>query len=269
MGLAVSDDYRQRRTEIDQVGCSFMKILETSGLKKFFYRLQALKGVDLHVEEGELVGLIGPNGSGKTTLFDCITGILKPSGGKVYFKDKDITNFKPDGSYKMGIGRTFQLAQLFPEMTVMENMLLAIQESQGSMLNRLFRIREDDNRNKALSLLEFLKIGHVRDEFAKNLSYGQQKLLDLGMVLMADPELILLDEPLAGVNRSLAVEIVERIRELRKNCGCTFIIIEHDMKVVMDLCERIVVLDYGEKIAEGTPQEIQNNEKVLSAYFGG
>jgi branched-chain amino acid transport system ATP-binding protein len=246
-----------------------MKILETKGLKKYFYQLEALKGVDLHIEEGELLGLIGPNGSGKTTLFDCVTGILKPSAGKVFFKDKDITDFKPDWSYKMGIGRTFQLAQLFPEMTIMENMLLAIQESQGTMLNRLFRIREDDNRKKALSLLEFLKIDHVKDEFAKNLSYGQQKLLDMGMVLMSDPELIMLDEPLAGVNRSLAIEIVERIRELQQNYGCTFVIIEHDMKVVMDLCERIIVLDYGEKIAEGTPEEIQNNESVLSAYFGG
>ncbi len=246
-----------------------MKILETKGLKKYFYQLEALKGVDLHVEEGELLELIGPNGSGKTTLFDCVTGILKPSAGKVFFKDKDITDFKPDWLYKMRIGRTFQLAQLFPEMNVMENMLLAIQESQGTMLNRLFRIREDDNRKKALSLLEFLKIDHVKDEFAKNLSYGQQKLLDMGMVLMYDPELIMLDEPLAGVNRSLAIEIVERIRELQQNYGCTFIIIEHDMKVVMDLCERIIVLDYGEKIAEGTPEEIQNNESVLSAYFGG
>jgi branched-chain amino acid transport system ATP-binding protein len=246
-----------------------MKILETSELKKYFYQLEALKGVNLQVNEGELLGLIGPNGSGKTTLFDCVTGILKPSGGKVFFKDKDITNFKPDRSYKMGIGRTFQLAQLFPEMTVLENMLLAIQENQGTMLNRLFRIREDGNRQKALSLLEFLKIDHVKDEFAKNLSYGQQKLLDLGMVLMPDPELIMLDEPLAGVNRSLAREIVERIRELQKDYNCTFVIIEHDMKVVMDLCERIIVLDYGEKIADGTPEEIQNNERVLSAYFGG
>jgi branched-chain amino acid transport system ATP-binding protein len=246
-----------------------MKILETKGLKKYFYQLEALKGVDLHVEEGELLGLIGPNGSGKTTLFDCVTGVFKPSAGKVFFKGKDITALKPDWSYKLGIGRTFQLAQLFPEMTVLENMLLAIQESQGTMLNRLFRIREDENRNKALSLLEFLKIDHVKDEFAKNLSYGQQKLLDMGMVLMSDPELIMLDEPLAGVNRSLAIEIVERIRELQQNYGCTFVIIEHDMKVVMDLCERIIVLDYGEKIAEGTPEEIQNNESVLSAYFGG
>lgn len=246
-----------------------MKILETSELKKYFYQLEALKGVNLQVNEGELLGLIGPNGSGKTTLFDCVTGILKPSGGKVFFKDKDITDFKPDRSYKMGIGRTFQLAQLFPEMTVLENMLLAIQENQGTMLNRLFRIREDDNRQKALSLLEFLKIDHVKDEFAKNLSYGQQKLLDLGMVLMPDPELIMLDEPLAGVNRSLAREIVERIRELQEDYSCTFVIIEHDMKVVMNLCERIIVLDYGEKIADGTPEEIQNNERVLSAYFGG
>jgi branched-chain amino acid transport system ATP-binding protein len=245
-----------------------MIVLEIRSLTKRFYEFAALKDVSFHVEANELLGLIGPNGSGKTTLFGCVSGILATSAGKVFYKGRDITHFKPHAIYRLGIGRTFQLVQLFPEMTVVDNMLVAIQESQGSMFSRLFKIVDDDNRKKALSLLEFLKIDHVKDEFAKNLSYGQQKLLDLGMVLMSDPELILLDEPLAGVNRSLANEIVERIRELQQTYACTFVIIEHDMKVVMDLCERIVVLDYGEKIAEGTPEEIQNNERVLSAYFG-
>jgi len=245
-----------------------MRVLEIKGLTKYFYGLAALKGVDFHVDDGELLGLIGPNGSGKTTLFNCVTGILKTSGGKVFFKGKDITNWSPDIIYKMGIGRTFQLIELFPEMTVRDNMLLAIQESQGSMLGRLFKIMEDGNEKKALALLDFLKISHLKDEYAKNLSYGQRKLLDLGMVLMPDPKLILLDEPLAGVNRSLAREIVDRLLELNKG-GCTFIIIEHDMPVVMNLCRRIVVLDYGEKIAEGEPKEIQNNDRVLKAYFGG
>lgn len=245
-----------------------MRVLEIKGLTKYFYGLAALKGVDLQVDEGELLGLIGPNGSGKTTLFNCVTGILKASGGKVFFKGGDITNWSPDTIYKMGVGRTFQLIELFPEMTVRENMLLAIQESQGSMLGRLFKIREDENEKKAIGLLDFLRISHLKDELAKNLSYGQRKLLDLGMVLMSDPKLILLDEPLAGVNKSLARDIVDRILELNKG-GCTFIIIEHDMHVVMNLCKRIVVLDYGEKIAEGAPKEIQNNDLVLKAYFGG
>jgi branched-chain amino acid transport system ATP-binding protein len=245
-----------------------MKIIEINSLRKDFYELVALKGVDLHVEKGELLGLIGPNGSGKTTLFDCVTGILKPKEGSVWLNGKDITNFKPHAVYKMGIGRTFQLVQLFPAMTVLDNMLLAIQESQGNTLNRLFKINEDENVKRALAILNLLKIDHLRENHAKNLSYGQQKLLDLGMVLMSDPDLVLLDEPLAGVNRSLAREIIERVRELNEQ-GRTFIIIEHDMKVVMDLCERIVVLDYGEKIAEGTPEEIKNNDQVLKAYFGG
>jgi branched-chain amino acid transport system ATP-binding protein len=245
-----------------------MKIIEIRSLEKDFYKLVALKGVDLHVNQGDLLGLIGPNGSGKTTLFDCVTGILKPTEGQVLFKGNDITNFKPHDVYRMGIGRTFQLVQLFPEMTVLDNMLLAIQESQGNMFSRLFKISEDDNRERAISILDFLKIDHLRKSHAKNLSYGQQKLLDLGMVLMSDPDLVLLDEPLAGVNRSLAREIIDRVRQLNEQ-GRTFIIIEHDMKVVMDLCERIVVLDYGEKIAEGTPEEIKNNDQVLKAYFGG
>jgi branched-chain amino acid transport system ATP-binding protein len=245
-----------------------MKIIETSSLRKDFYHLVALKGVDLHVDKGELLGLIGPNGSGKTTLFDCVTGILKPTEGKVLFNGKNITNYKPHEVYRMGIGRTFQLVELFPEMTVLDNMLLAIQESQGNMFSRLFKIREDENLERALTILDFLRIDHLRESHAKNLSYGQQKLLDLGMVLMSDPDLVLLDEPLAGVNRSLAREIIDRVRELNAQ-GRTFIIIEHDMKVVMDLCERIVVLDYGEKIAEGSPEEIQSNDQVLKAYFGG
>ena len=245
-----------------------MRLLEAKGLKKLFYTYAALNSVDIHVNEGELLGLIGPNGSGKTTFFNCVTGILETSGGEVFFKGQNITNFGPDKVYKMGIGRTFQLVQLFPEMTVMDNMLLAIQESQGSMFSRLFKINEDSNKKKALELLDFLKISRLKDEYAKNLSYGQQKLLDLGMVLMSDPKLVMLDEPLAGVNKTLAKEIIERIRELNK-AGSTLIIIEHDMPVVMNLCERIVVLDYGEKIAEGEPKEIQNNELVLKAYFGG
>jgi branched-chain amino acid transport system ATP-binding protein len=167
----------------------------------------------------------------------------------------------------MGIGRTFQLIEMFPGMTVMENMLVAIQESQGSMLNRLFRIREEGNEKRALELLDFLRISQLKDELVRNLSYGQQKLLDFAMVLMSKPDLILLDEPTSGVEIEMRHEIMRLIKELNGQ-GNTIVVIEHNMDVVMNLCGRIVVLDSGEKIAEGAPGEIQNNPKVIDAYFG-
>ena len=244
-----------------------MKVLEVEGLRKLFHGFAALKDVDLFVNQGELFGLIGPNGSGKTTFFNCVTGILKCSGGKVLFKGGEITNQGPAAVYKMGIGRTFQLIEMFPQMTVLDNMLVAIQESQGSMLKRLFTVREDGNEKRALELLEFLRISQVKDELAKNLSYGQQKLLDFGMVLMSNPDLILLDEPACGVEIEMRQEMMRLIRELNRQ-GHTIIVIEHNMDVVMGLCQRIAVLDSGEKIAEGTPEEIQNNQKVIDAYFG-
>ena len=243
-------------------------ILEVKGLRKKFYELEAVAGVDFEVREGEILGLIGPNGSGKTTLFDCITGVQRPTAGDVYFMGRRITRLKPHSAYKLGIGRTFQLVQLFPGMTVLDNMVMAIQESEGTLLSRLFRLDESADIEKAIALLEFLNIIHLKDEFAKNLSYGQQKLLDLGMVLMSDPKLIMLDEPMAGVNATLGREIGERLLELNER-GCSFLVIEHNMRVVMNLCQRIVVLDEGKKIAEGAPEEIQNNEQVLAAYFGG
>jgi len=244
-----------------------MKLLEVERLKKSFEGFPALKGVDLSVREGELFGLIGPNGSGKTTFFNCVTGVLKCSGGKVLFKGEEITNRGPDRVYRMGIGRTFQLIEVFPGMTVLDNMLMAVQESQGRMFNRLFRIREDNNEKRALQLLDFLRIAHLKDELARNLSYGQQKLLDFGMVLMSQPELILLDEPTCGVEIEMRQEMMRTIRALNQQ-GHTLIVIEHNMDVVMGLCERIAVLDYGEKIAEGTPAQIQSNPNVIDAYFG-
>jgi branched-chain amino acid transport system ATP-binding protein len=243
-------------------------ILEVRKLRKSFYQLQAVSDVDFEVREGEILGLIGPNGSGKTTLFDCVTGIQRPSGGDVFFMGREITHLSPNRIYRLGIGRTFQLVQLFPDMTVLDNMIMAIQESQGTVLRRLFQIDESKDKQRALELLEFLNILHLKDQLAKNLSYGQQKLLDLGMVLMSDPKLIMLDEPMAGVNATLGCEICERLVELNR-CGCSFLVIEHNMRMMMGLCHRIVVLDYGKKIAEGNPAEIQANQQVLAAYFGG
>jgi branched-chain amino acid transport system ATP-binding protein len=237
-------------------------------LRKNFYGLRALDGVDLEIGEQELLGLMGPNGSGKSTLLNCITGVLSTTGGKVYHRGRDITGWKSSSIYKLGIARTFQLVQLFPEMTVLDNMIGAIQESQGTMFSRLFRFSEQREETKALEILDFLKIDHVKDNLAKNLSYGQQKLVDLGMVLMSDPSVVLLDEPLAGVNPTLGKQIIDHILQLVKERCCTVVIVEHNAKIMLDICDRIVVLNEGRKIAEGKPEEIKENSEVLKAYFG-
>ena len=243
-------------------------LLDVRDLSKHFYRLSALTGVSVTVEPGELLGLIGPNGSGKTTLFNCVTGVLQPSLGRVAFKGEDITGLTPDHVYRRGVSRTFQLIQLFSEMTVLENLLMAAQERRGTMLRRLFRRAESEERERALRLLDFLKLTHVTNNLASDLSYGQQKLLDFGMALMPEPEIVLLDEPMAGLNPTIIRSLVEHILELNAR-GYTFVVIEHNMEVVMSLCRRIVVLSQGEKIAEGAPSEIHANARVMDAYFGG
>jgi branched-chain amino acid transport system ATP-binding protein len=242
-------------------------LLEVRGLTKHFFRLSALSDVSLSVEPGELLGVIGPNGSGKTTLFNCVTGVLRPSGGQVRFKGEDITGLTADRVHRRGIARTFQLIQLFPEMTALENMQLAAQEREGTLLGRLLHREDGKATNRAQELLAYLGIAGLRDQLASNLSYGQQKLLDFGMALMSRPEVILLDEPLAGVNPTMINSLVAHIRALNAQ-GHTFVVIEHNMEVVMSLCRRIVVLSQGERIAEGTPAEVADNPLVLDAYFG-
>ena len=244
-----------------------MSLLEIRDLTKHFFRLSALSQVSLSVEPGDLLGVIGPNGSGKTTLFNCVTGVLRPSGGEVRFKGEDITGLSADLIYRRGITRTFQLIQLFPEMTVLENMLLAAQERHGTLLGRLVRREGAGATDRALELLEYLGIVGLKDHLASNLSYGQQKLLDFGMALMSRPEVILLDEPLAGVNPTMIKRLVGHIQALNAR-GHTFVVIEHNMEVVMSLCRRVVVLSQGERIAEGTPAEIADDPLVLDAYFG-
>ena len=244
-----------------------MALLEISDLSKHFFRLSALTRVSLSVEPGELLGLIGPNGSGKTTLFNCVTGVLRPSEGHVRFAGHDITGLRADAVARRGISRTFQLIQVFPEMTVLENMLMAAQERTGTLLGRLLRRGETEEIGRALELLEYLGIASFKDTLASNLSYGQQKLLDFGMALMPAPRLILLDEPLAGVNPTMIRALVGHILELNAR-GHTFVVIEHNMEVVMSLCRRIIVLSQGERIAEGTPAEVADDPQVLDAYFG-
>jgi branched-chain amino acid transport system ATP-binding protein len=242
-------------------------LLEIRALTKHFFRLSALSRVSLSVEPGELLGIIGPNGSGKTTLFNCVTGVLRPTAGTVRFAGEDITGLSSDAVYHRGIARTFQLIQLFPEMTVLENMLMAAQERRGTLWSRLRRREEAEESARARGLLEYLGIAAVQTHLATNLSYGQQKLLDFGMALMGEPRLILLDEPLAGVNPTMINTLVERILDLNAR-GHTFVVIEHNMEVVMSLCRRIVVLSQGEQIAAGTPAEVAHNPLVLDAYFG-
>jgi branched-chain amino acid transport system ATP-binding protein len=245
-----------------------MALLEIERLTKFFFDIRAVNGVTLHVQQGELLGLIGPNGSGKTTLFDCITGVQRPTGGRIVFNHRSIAGLTPDRIARRGISRTFQVIQLFPDMSVFESMLLAAQEFHGSLLTRLVSRYEDEARQRAGQLLVMLGLWPVRDELAGNLSYGQQKLLDFGMALMAEPQLVLLDEPASGVNPSVIARMGEHIRELNEH-GLTLVIIEHNMDFLMSLCKRVVVLNYGEQIAAGTPDEIRANPDVLQAYFGG
>ncbi|MBI3781360.1 MAG: ABC transporter ATP-binding protein [candidate division NC10 bacterium] len=231
-------------------------ILEVREVTKRFGGVTAVNHCSLAVQPGKIYGLIGPNGSGKTTLFNCITGLDRRDEGEIRFKDERIDGLKPHQVACRGIGRTFQIIRVFPELTALENLLVV--SRKGGLAG---------NCQRAMELLEFVKLDRLQNEYAGNLSYGQQKLLEFIRVLMTDPELILLDEPAAGVNPTLLNDLLGAIRKLRVQ-GKTVLIVEHDMKVVMGLCEMVFVLDYGEKIAEGPPEVIQANERVMEAYFG-
>ena len=230
-------------------------ILVVDRVVKRFGGVTAVNGVSLSLKAGHIYGLIGPNGSGKTTLFNCITGVERIDEGQIRFKGRRLDGLKPHRVFHEGIGRTFQVIRVFPELTALENLLVVT----GGDYAR--------SRKRAEELLRFVKLERLADEYAGNLSYGQQKLVEFIRVLMTDPELILLDEPAAGVNRTLLNELLDAVRELRDR-GKTVFLVEHDMKVVMGLCETVFVLDHGEKLAEGPPGVIQSDERVIEAYFG-
>ncbi len=242
-----------------------MSLLAAGNVSKSFGGILALDACSITVEQGSITGLIGPNGSGKTTLFNAITGYETVDQGSIQFDGKPITNLTPDRVFELGIGRTFQLTRIFPRLTVLENMHVAAQrEGIKALLSRWSLSHE---QQRALELLDFVGITQLKDVPAANLSYGQKKLLEFAYILIAEPRVILLDEPAGGVNPTMINHLSERIRTLNKN-GVTFLVVEHNMEFVMGLCDTVMVMHRGSKIAEGTPEQVRKNPAVLEAYLG-
>lgn len=249
-------------------------MLELRELEKSFGGVRAVNKCSLRVEGRTITGLIGPNGAGKTTVFNLISGIYKPDGGEIWFMDHRIDGLPSHKIALKSIARTFQIPREFKEMSVLENLMLIPKHQLGeNLFNTLFRpryVRYQEKRimEKAIKILEFVELIQLKDEYAKNLSSGQKKLLELAKMLMFEPQVILLDEPGAGINPTLMRKLVDNIEELRQQ-GMTFFLIEHDMDLVTYLCDRVIVMNKGRKMTEGTPQEIKKDKKVLEAYLGG
>ena len=243
-------------------------VLEVSELRKSFGGITAVDGVSLSVDEGEIVGVIGPNGSGKSTLFDCILGQLLPSAGTVQVDGREVTGMRPCDLNRLGVSRTFQMLQVFPQLSVRENLILAGQEHRGSMLARLLGAGDAGLGPSAQNMIEFFRLQHLTDEFAGELSYGQQKLLDVAMAFMSGPRLVLLDEPAGGVNLTMLATLRERLRDINREQRATFVVIEHNMDFVMSLCTRIIVLAQGRVICEGAPEAVRADPQVIEAYLG-
>ena len=243
-------------------------VLKVTDLRKSYGAIQAVGGVSFEVMPGEIFGVIGPNGSGKTTLFNSVLGQIRPDAGRIELNGQDITGLSPVELNRRGVGRTFQTLQVFGKMTVRDNLIVAAQEHKGTMLSRMFAPGDSGLGAKADALIDQFRIRHVADKKAGELSYGQQKLVDIAMAFMSDPDLVLLDEPCAGVNPSLVGGIstlLKTLNQTRKGC---FVIIEHNMDFVMELCHRILVMVEGKVMALGTPAEIRGNKQVLDAYLG-
>jgi branched-chain amino acid transport system ATP-binding protein len=251
-----------------------MALLELRGVSKYFGGLPAVSGLDMDVMQGEILGLIGPNGAGKTTVFNVITGFLRLDRGKVVFDGKDISGLEPHFIAKRGIVRTFQLTTLFSGLTVLENMLAGLHLlSRIGFWEALFNTgsnhnKEKELREKATEILTFAGLVDVRDEPAMNLPHGHQQVLSLCVALAASPKILLLDEPLSGMNPKEVMTMIDIIRKIRNKEELSIVVVEHNMRAVMSLCERIIVVNFGRKIAEGAPEEIRENQDVIDAYLG-
>lgn len=243
-------------------------VLQVSNLHKSFGGIAAVNGVSFDVREGEILGIIGPNGSGKSTLFNCVLGQYLPSGGEVRIDGKLTTGMRPCDLNRLGVSRTFQLLQVFPQLSVRDNLILAGQEHQGSMASRLIGRADAGIGEAADRMIEFFRLAHLSGEQAGLLSYGQQKLLDAAMAFMAGPRLVLLDEPAGGVNLTMLGHLRERLQAYHAERKATFVVIEHQMEFVMALCTRVLVLAEGRIIADGAANDIRRNPAVIEAYLG-
>jgi branched-chain amino acid transport system ATP-binding protein len=251
-----------------------MSILQVKNISKNFGGIKAVNNLSFEVKKGEIISIIGPNGAGKTTVFNLISGFYKPDSGKIIFKNENITGKPSNVLANLGIGRTFQNLRLFKSLTVFENVMVAyFSKHNYGIIDSIFRSSKytkltSEAKNKVRELLDFFKLTNKEHLYAANLPYGEQRKLELARALAIEPKILLIDEPAAGMNNTEVKELLENLIKIRDVFSMTLLIIEHQMELVMNISERIIVMDFGEKIAEGTPQEIKANQRVIEAYLG-